>query len=163
MDSISPPKRGETGAWWVNDTLRITPLPKTEVQYLFTVPSSTNSPVVVPDGHPAERADQVTNLHVENVDETALESATLQGILCRCSLSPWYRAWLCGSWSWCLHPSHLRSSLVHYTRSLSRCRKITSLRSDNSLWTCSISKKILRNQHIYPLCLFWLVWLFGQL
>lgn len=57
---------------------RIALLPKTDVQYLFTVPTSTNSPVVVPDGDPAERADQFANLHVKNVDETTLESTTLQ-------------------------------------------------------------------------------------
>lgn len=62
----------------MSDTLRLILLPKTKVQYLFTVPSSTNSPVVVPDGDSAEWADQFANLHVENVDETTLESTTLQ-------------------------------------------------------------------------------------
>lgn len=48
------------------------------VWYLFTVPSGTNSLVVVADGDPAERADQFADLDVENVDEAALESTALQ-------------------------------------------------------------------------------------
>lgn len=66
------------GACWVNDTLRITLLPKKDVKYLFTVPSGTNGSIIVSNGDPAEWADQFTNLHVENVDETTLESTALQ-------------------------------------------------------------------------------------
>ncbi len=62
----------------VIDTLRIVLLPETDVSYLLAVPSSTDRPVVVPDGDSAERADQFTNLHVENVDETTLERTALQ-------------------------------------------------------------------------------------
>lgn len=64
----------------MNGTLRIPLLPidAPVILYLFTVPSSTNGPIVVPDGDPAERADQFTNLHVKNVDETAFKRTTLQ-------------------------------------------------------------------------------------
>lgn len=51
---------------------------ETDVLYLLTVPSGTNSPVVVPDGDPTEGADQFANLHIENVNVPTLESPALQ-------------------------------------------------------------------------------------
>lgn len=54
------------------------PITATRVWYLFAVPSSAHRPVVVPDGDPAEGADQITDLHIERVDEAALKRATLQ-------------------------------------------------------------------------------------
>lgn len=62
----------------MKETLRFTFLPKPDGKYLLTIPSGTNGPVVVSNGDPAERAEQVTDLHVENVDESALKSAALQ-------------------------------------------------------------------------------------
>lgn len=53
-------------------------LPPARPWYLFTVPSSADRPVVMPDGDPAEGADQIADLHVENVDEAALKRAALQ-------------------------------------------------------------------------------------
>lgn len=75
MDSILPPA---TEMRRVKDTLRIILQTLGRVRYLFAVPSSTNSSIVVPNGDPAEWADQFTDFHVENVDETALKSAALQ-------------------------------------------------------------------------------------
>lgn len=48
------------------------------MKYLFTVPSGTDSRIIVSDGDPAEWADQFKNLHIENVNETTLESTALQ-------------------------------------------------------------------------------------
>lgn len=61
-----------------NFILRIASQPGTDGWYLFTVPSSTDGAVVMADGDPAEGADQLADLHVENVDEATLKRTALQ-------------------------------------------------------------------------------------
>lgn len=52
--------------------------PIRNTKYLFTVPSSSYGTIVMPDCDPAKGADELTDLHVENVDQTTLKSSSFQ-------------------------------------------------------------------------------------